>query len=145
MTAGWARPAYVPRICSGTSGWRWVRPLTGLVDHRLLEGDTEAHVTLPFEGAIGDHASGHGGCRVQIIWLPGVVLIVPEVLSTPSDVAIDGRRVRIDQEFGGVAAQTVRGIPGAMDPESVALPRSDPWEEAMPDMRRSLGQRDAFL
>ena len=28
MMAGWAMPAYVPRISSGTSGWVIVRPLT---------------------------------------------------------------------------------------------------------------------
>ena len=28
MTAGWAIAEYVPRISSGTAGWRIVRPLT---------------------------------------------------------------------------------------------------------------------
>ena len=117
----------------------------GLVDHRLFERDTEAHVAFPIEGSLGDHASGHGRRRVEIVAAVGLIQIVPEDRLAPYDLPVDGRRVGVEQELGGIAAQPVRRIPGTVHPQAVALARPDVRQEAVPDVRRSFRQRDALL
>ena len=117
----------------------------GLVDHRLFERDTEALVAFPIEGAFGDDASGHGRGRIEIVEVVGLVEIVPEHRLAPGDVPVDGCRMGVEQELGGIAAQAVGRIPRAVHPQAVPLARADVGQESMPDVRCSFRQRDALL
>jgi hypothetical protein len=53
----------------------------------------------------------------------------------PIDPALDGLRIRVHQDLVRIAAMATRGIPGAMDPESVPLPGPDARHIAVPAKR----------
>ena len=85
--------------------------------------------------------------------LTGVVVVlrvrVAEVVAVqrlvPVDVA-DGRLgVGVEQQLGGVAAQTALRVVRAVDPVAVALSRLDRRQVAVPDERVDLGHRHAGL
>ena len=146
VTAGWARPAYGAADLLGNIGMALRETLdVGLVDHRLFEGNAKVRVAFPVEGALGDHALGHGRCGVEVIEPFRIVQIVSEHRLAPRDLPVDGRRVGVEQELGGIAPQPVPRIPGTLHPQAVALARPDIRQEAVPDMGRSLRQRDPLL
>src|SRR5207245_1345498 len=54
MMGAEARPAYVPRRFSGTSGWRMVRPFVRLVDDGLAPRDPWRSIGAPREHGVDD-------------------------------------------------------------------------------------------
>ena len=70
---------------------------------------------------------------------------MPEDRLAPGDVPVDGCRMGVEQELGGIAAQPVGRIPRAVYPQAVPLARPDVGQVSMPDVSRSFRQRDALL
>ncbi len=93
----------------------------GLVDHGLVQGGARRPVTLPVEVAGGDDAPGHVRSGVCVVPLLGGIETVAEDPLVPHHLALNGGCVRVEQQFGRVAAKPFVGGPGAIDPQPVAL------------------------
>ena len=60
------------------------------------------------------------------------------------NVADDGFGIRIEEEFAGVAAVAKPGVVGAGDAVAIELAGGDAGEVGVPDVVRSLSEREAF-
>ena len=146
VIAGWARPAYVPRISSGTLGVQLGQALhVRLVDQALVVGDVEAPVALPVEERVDDHAVLHVGGGVVVVAGVGVAEVVAEQRLVPVDRAGGGLGVGVEQQLVGVAAQPALWVVRAVHAVAVALPRLHGRQVAVPDEPVDLGQLDARL
>ena len=56
---------------------------------------------------------------------------------------LDAARIGVDQKLGRVEAKPVLGAPGAVRPQAVALTGGEARDEAVMDIARPLGKRDA--
>jgi hypothetical protein len=70
---------------------------------------------------------------------------VPVQRGIPAQLAVEGLRVRVDQELAGIAAVPAGRIVRAVDAEAVALSRADAREVAVPDVGIDLREVDARL
>ena len=108
-----------------------------LVDDRLVQRDARRRVRSPAELPVGDDALRHERRRIGIVGFVGFLEAVPEHLLTPDDLPVDGGGVRVQEQFGPVAPQPIRGRPGPLHPEPVALSRPGPGHQAVPDVGRT--------
>ena len=108
-------------------------PHVGLVDHRLVQRDVRAGVTLPVEGLVDDHRLRHERGAVALVAGVEVAGRVPVHLAAPNDRTGDRFGVRVDEELVRVAEHTLAGKPRTVDPVAVALTGPDPREEAVVD------------
>ena len=116
-----------------------------LVDHRVVVLVAGRAVVAPVEVRV-DHHGGHGVPEGVL----GVALLrIVEVVAVQAGVAVKGTAerlaVRVEQQFGRVAAQAVLGLVGAVDAVAVALTGRHAQEVAVPDTAVDLGQFDATL
>ena len=71
--------------------------------------------------------------------------VVAEDRRVPVDLAVDGLRVRVEQQLVRVAALALGGVVGAVHAEAVALTGVDAGQEGVPDVAVHLGEADALL
>ena len=74
-----------------------------LVDDGFGVRDVESAVAGPVEERVDDDAEHHVRRRVVVVDLIGVAEVVREQRRIPVDVAMDGLRVGIQQQLGGLA------------------------------------------
>ena len=94
----------------------------GLVDDRVVVLVIRRAVVAPVEEGIDDHGGHRVGGRVELAPLGRVVEVVGEERLFVLDRAVDGFRIRVEQELRTVAPQAPRGIVGARHAETVLLP-----------------------
>jgi hypothetical protein len=63
----------------------------------------------------------------------------------PVDFALDGPRIRVNQDLVGIAAKASREVPWTVDPETITLASGDPGNISMPAKRPCLGKVYAAL
>ncbi len=102
-----------------------VRPVVVIVDHDPL-GDERRRVAVV----------AHGVRDVLLRPVPHV----PVHLRGQDEVAVDGPRVRVQQQLRRIEPGARPGVPAAVHPEPVALPGPHAGQEAVPDLVRELGQ-----
>jgi hypothetical protein len=130
----------------GHLGVRHGQPLhVGLVDHRLAEGGPRLLVAGPVEARVDDHALRHRGRAVRVVPFVRLAEDVREHRLAPGHSALDRPGVRVQEELVPVAAEPLRWLPWAVDPEAVALPRADAGQEGVPAEAVHLRERDPRL
>ncbi|MDQ1176777.1 hypothetical protein QE416_001513 [Microbacterium sp. SORGH_AS 421] len=117
----------------------------GLVDERLGVGDLRLAVARPVEERVDDDALHHVGGGVLVVERVGVAELVAEDRLPPVDLALDGLRVRVEEQLRGVEALAVRGVVLPVHAVAVALPRLDVGEVGVPDERVDVDQLEARL
>jgi len=122
-----------------------VRPLTRLVDDRLVVGDRQPAVALPVEERVDDDAEHHVRRGVLVVARVRVAEVVAEKCRAPVDLARRGLGVGVEQQLVGVAAQAAVGRIGPVHAVAVALARLDGRQVAVPDVGVDLGQLDLGL
>ena len=123
MIAGWAMPAYVPRISSGTSGVRHREALdVRLVDHGLVVLVLGVAVVAPVEVRVDHHREHRVAEAVVVVERVGLVEPVGEQRLVAVDLALDGLRVGVEQQLRPGCTGARRGVVGAVDAVAVALP-----------------------
>ena len=115
----------------------------GFVNHRCVHRDVGAADAFPVVGSINDYSLGDEGGRVVLIHdletiCGGFFDGVREHGGVPLDGAIDGLRVRIDEQFIGVEHLSLQRVPFAMGAETVAPACFQVRDEAVPDQIRLL-------
>ena len=117
----------------------------GLVDDRVVQRDPGRTVVAPVEEPVADDRFGDMWCAVVGVRLVRVVEAIAEARLRPVDLAVDRLCVRVEEQLRRVAPQTLRRLPGAMDPESVMLAWADVGKVGVPAVAVDLGQLDAHL
>jgi hypothetical protein len=107
----------------------------GLVDDRVVVLVIRRAVVAPVEEGIDDHGGHRVGGRVELAPLGRVVEVVGEERLFVLDRAVDGFRIRVEQELRTVAPQAPGGIVGARHAETVLLPGPHSRQVAMPYAR----------
>ena len=104
-----------------------------LVEDDLVPLPPQRMVVTPVEPWVGDDGPWHERGAVGRGQFPVVAAeAVPVDGWIPSDLTVDRRGVRVEEQLGRVAPQAVRRVVGTVDAVSVALAGSDPWDEAVP-------------
>ena len=117
----------------------------GLVDDGIGVLAVRRSVHAPVEIRVDDDRLRHRMRRIVVIAAVRVPEGVAEKRLLPIEMAVDGLGVRVEQQFGGVAAQTQAGVVGAVHPVSVALARFGCGQVAVPDEPVDLGKRHPGL
>src|SRR6516165_7669290 len=90
---------------------------------------------LPIEVRVDHDTFRHAGGAITAVHVQ-VSIVAAETIRKdrllPVDVAVDGLRIRIDQQFRRIEAQTIGGVPGSINPVPVKLARSYAWQITMP-------------
>ena len=117
----------------------------GLVDDRVVVVVPRGAVVPPVE-VRGDDDRAHGGAGgVLLIAHRDVVEVVGVQGLRGPHVPGDRLGVRVQQQLGGVAAQAVRRVVGAVDAVAVALAGTDRGKVGVPHVRIHLRQPDSGL
>ncbi len=121
------------------------------VDHRIGPRGLRPDVVRPVVVIVDDHALrderrgvpvvAHGVRDVLLRPVPDV----PVHLRRQGEVPVDGPCVRVQQQLRRVVPHARPGVPAAVHPESVPLPRAHARHEAVPDLVRELRQGAAGL
>ena len=98
----------------------------GFIDNGFMPGQMQAAIPVPVKRGLMNHALGHEGRAVAVTANlgPGAEAVGKDRL-VPLQLAINGFDIRVKQQFSRIAAVTVRRIPRAVDPETIALARLD--------------------
>src|SRR5207302_5517441 len=113
---------------------------------RLVPGPPRRPIVAPVEVGIGDYGPWHEGCAIGAIEDEvslGKVVRVDRLV--PFRVTLDGARVRIEQQLGGIGAQALLRLPGAMDSIAVALAGIHADQVPVPDEPGALREIDEAL
>ena len=116
-----------------------------LVDDALVVGDLWRPVALPVEEGVDHDAERHVGRGVVVVARVLVAEGVAEEALVPVDLAGRRLRVGVEQKLGGVAAQPLGRVPGAVDAVAVALTGLHGRQVAVPDQGVDLGHLDPGL
>ena len=116
-----------------------------LVDDRAMPGRLGRSVVSPIEVRADDDVLRHRSAAVRLRCAQVVARLVAEHRAVPLHVPVDGLAVRVEQQLVGVAAQSLRGPPGAVHPEAIPLAGYDAWHVPVVDVGGLLRQQDAPL
>ena len=116
-----------------------------LVDDRIGVLVIRRAVVGPVEVRVDHHRLGHAGGGVVVVAAVGISEVVAEQRLVPLKGAVDGLRIRVDQQLVRVAAEPGVGLVRAVDAVAVALARLDVRDVCVPDEAVDLGQRDPGL
>ena len=108
----------------------------------LVPGRT---VVAPVEEGVHHHREHRVVERVVVVECVRVVETVGEERLVAVDLPVDRLRVRVEQQFRGIAAVAELGVVGAVHPEAVPLTGLHPGQVGVPDVSVDLGQIDALL
>ena len=116
-----------------------------LVDHGLVPRNLRRAVTLPVERRIDHDALGHGAAGVAVVArqvLPGAAGGVAVHRIVPAHRPGDGPGVGVEDELGGIEAEALLRLVGAVDAVPVQLPGTGIGQIAVPNLIGLLSQRD---
>ena len=128
-----------------------------LVEDRVRPRHARSLVVFPVEAAVDDDPLRHAARAVTLV---GDELVRPVLRSGVAghrrsrvredglavvDLALDGARVRIDEQLVRIEDEAARRLVGAPRTEAVALSGTEPVDVAVPDVHRLLAQRDPRL
>ena len=116
-----------------------------LVQHRVLVGVARTAPLAPGEDGIDDKAARNVDRRVQWAGPVRIGRVVAEDFRSEPDLAVDGPRVRVEQQLRRVVAHPAGRVPRPGDPVAVGLPRSDARHEPVPHPGVVLRQGDPGL
>src|SRR5580658_8653066 len=111
-----------------------------LVEDRIVPKDSRRAVAAPVEGIVYDHALGFSRSVVAIVEEQIVERAVPRItIDRRAEVepALERARVRVHEELVRVETVPFAGCKGAVHSPPVALPRSQPHDVKMPDVKRA--------
>ena len=117
----------------------------GFVDNCLVERGSGRFVFVPVKIMGRNHTARHARGRIGVVQTAGVGEMVTENRFTSLDVAVDSRGVRVKQQFGPIAAQSLVRRPGAVHPQAISLAWSNTWDEPVPDMCATQRELNACL
>ena len=108
-----------------------------LVDDGGVPGHVRPGVVTPRERVVGQHRARHAGGGVRT--RAGIdARIVDEI-------ALDGARVRIDEQLGRIVEQPAGRVERTVDAEAVTLAGADAGQVAVPYVIRAVAQRHPRL
>ena len=116
-----------------------------LIDDHVLVAVGRPVVVRPVELLADDQAARHLGRGVHGRGRVAVRGREAQDLRPGRDRPSHRLRVRVEEQFRRVAAQSAGRIVGAGDPVAVPLAHLDTWHEAMPDSRIKITQRNPVL
>ena len=102
-------------------------------------------VVAPVEERVDHHRLRHARRGVVVVAAVGVAEVVAEQRLVPLEVAVDGFRVRVDQQLVRVAPVPGGRVVGPVHPVAVALTGFDGRQKAVPDEAVHLVQRHPGL
>ena len=117
-----------------------------LVDHRLVQRRARQAVVAPVEARVDDDGARHVGSRVGVV--DGAVRVAEPVRKhrlVPLHAALDGARVRVQQQLARMTPVAAPGVVRAVHAEAVRRARPDAGHVAVPAIGRHFRQRHAGL
>ena len=117
-----------------------------LVDDRLVPRRARQTIVTPGKRRIDDHGQGSEGRVAPIVEreiLRGITNAIAKHGVGPRQVAADGLRIRIQNDFVGVKAMAFVGRVRPVDTIAVELPRRNIGQVAVPDLVGVFGKRNA--
>ena len=103
------------------------------INDRDVPRNAERPVASPGEVCVHDDRPWSIRSRIRIVpRRPRRVVCVRQQRFVPFAHPVDAPCVRIEQQFGGIAAQAVMWFPWTVDAESVTLPGAESLEVSMP-------------
>jgi hypothetical protein len=117
----------------------------GLINDGLVPRCAQRAIVPPGERRVDDHALGDVVRAVAVV--AGEIVTAAHGISedglVPVHGPVDGSGVRVEQQFGGVEAMPLAGLPRTGDAVAVPLSRTDLRQIDVPDVIRVLNQGDA--